>query len=247
MSFMSISVINRSKKVLLVDDNRVNRLVAGNLLQRWGYKKELATNGSEAIKLAALGVFDLILMNLNMPGMNGGEAAALIRGLSAHYQFLPIIALSANSRQLQQSYEPFTDFLEVPYMPEQLKSLLQQHLPETGLIDSYRLIQNKLDAISSNDIVYRRQLVSLFAKNCAELIEDLQMGRLESPAYLNQVRHKHQSSLRLLDLYSLEAALDNLQEALEYQGHDQALLELRKQAVAQHAGAFLEELSLLVA
>ncbi|MBW3544844.1 MAG: response regulator [Bacteroidetes bacterium] len=239
-------LLTAPKQILLVEDNRVNRLVAERLLRRWGYAVKPAVDGLDGLKMAALGTYDLILMNMNMPGLNGKEAAMLIRRLNDHYQAVPIIALSASQGELQQTDGPFTDLLTIPYMPEQLKNLLHFYLQQATEAEENLQIRKRLDDISGQDPLYRRQLVRLFAKNCRELLQDLREGRLENVQYLSRIRHKHRSSLRLLDLYSLEAALDNLQEALE-QPLEEAALLYRKLAVAQQASAVIDELSLLAA
>ena len=245
-SSIELTANDQPKRVLLVEDNRVSRLVAERLLLRWGYHVSLAENGMEALKHAALNTHDLILMNLHMPGMDGAETARMIRRLDAHYKAVPIVAFSANQLGLQPVDSPFTDFLAVPYMPEQLKNLLQQHLAEPA--DAHAaLIKKRLDVVSGADPLFRQQLVELFARNCQELVDDLVEGRLDNAEYLRQVRHKHKSSLRLLELYSFEAALDNLQQMLDQQTVDAALLQQRKQAVVHQAMSVMEELNLMSA
>lgn len=87
-------------RVLLVDDNRVNRRVAGGMLERLGCQVQLATNGLEAVSIATAGSFDIILMDCQMPDMDGMEATKRIRqweqdrGSSAR---LPILALTASA------------------------------------------------------------------------------------------------------------------------------------------------------
>ncbi len=218
--------------------------MAERLIKRWGYGLVCAVNGQEAISMASTDAYALILMNLGLPDMTGREAAIKIRQLNAAYARIPIIAFSANLYALREQHGPFTDNLQVPYMPEQLKNLLQQYLTGEVAGDSYHKLQARLDAISGKDPVFRQQLISLFAKSCQELLLDLQLGRLDNPVYLDQVRHKHRSSLRLLELYSLEAALDNLQDILGAVSADPSILSLRKQAVAQQAIAIMEGLTL---
>lgn len=235
------------KKLLLVEDNRVNRLVSERLLSMWGYEVHTAADGLTALKLVGVNAYDLILMNLGLPGLSGRQTTSLIRKLSLHYQHVPILAITANRMQLNDSLEPFTDLLEVPYMPEQLKNLLHQYLAEAVPLSSLEQLQVRIDEISGNDPLFRKQLLGLFVQNCRDLLTDLQLGRLDSAEYLSRVRHKHRSSLRLLELFSLEAALDNLQEALEHRQGDTGILLQRKNALAQHAGAVMDELNDLAA
>ena len=83
-------------KVLLVEDNQFSQQFGAALLKKWGHQVALAENGQQA--LAALGTetFDMILMDIQMPVMNGDEALAVLRereGPSGRH--LPVIALTA--------------------------------------------------------------------------------------------------------------------------------------------------------
>ncbi|QLG46024.1 ATP-binding response regulator [Costertonia aggregata] len=78
--------------ILVVDDNRINRLVTRKILERNNYVCSVAENGQEAVDIVKKEVFDLILMDVNMPIMNGYEATSLIREFNAT---VPIIALTA--------------------------------------------------------------------------------------------------------------------------------------------------------
>lgn len=86
------------KRVLLVEDNEINRLVARLLLEEWGMHIEEAEDGPAGVALATAHDFDVVLMDIQMPGMSGLTATAAIRGL-AHPQRarVPIVALTANA------------------------------------------------------------------------------------------------------------------------------------------------------
>jgi len=84
------------KKILLVEDNEVNQLIAVALLEEINIEVTVANNGLEAIELLKQQSFDLILMDLQMPEMDGYEATAHIRKNSAHAN-IPIIAMTANA------------------------------------------------------------------------------------------------------------------------------------------------------
>jgi CheY-like chemotaxis protein len=80
------------KSILVAEDNSLNQKVARRMLERTGARVTLAGHGVEAVALAASQAFDLVLMDLQMPIMDGLEAARRIRQCRAD---LPIIALSA--------------------------------------------------------------------------------------------------------------------------------------------------------
>jgi CheY-like chemotaxis protein len=90
------SVAGRSLDILIVDDLPVNRQLVRAMLEPLGHSFDEAASGSEAVEAAVRRPFDLILMDLQMPGMDGLEAARTIRSTSELNRQAPIIALSAN-------------------------------------------------------------------------------------------------------------------------------------------------------
>jgi two-component system, sensor histidine kinase and response regulator len=89
---------HRSLHVLLVEDSPVNQRVATALLEKWGHRVSTATNGRQAIAAAAAEPFDLILMDVQMPEMDGLEATRSIRERESHVGgHIPIVALTAHA------------------------------------------------------------------------------------------------------------------------------------------------------
>ncbi len=84
-------------KILLVDDNKVNQKVGQRMLNRLGLEAELASDGLEAVELANENRYDLILMDVQMPGMGGVEATGEIRSAVANEDQPWIVALTANA------------------------------------------------------------------------------------------------------------------------------------------------------
>ena len=83
-------------RILIVDDSPVNRELVTVLLSVFGHDISEATGGAEAVLAAARTPFDLILMDLQMPGMDGLAATRAIRGGASVNRTTPIVALSAN-------------------------------------------------------------------------------------------------------------------------------------------------------
>ena len=114
-------------RVLVVDDHPINRLVLARLLDNAGHTHEEVVNGVEALAAARQGGWDLVLMDCQMPEMDGYEATQAIRALPGGDD-LPIIGLSANAlagdreRALEAGMD---DYLTKPIVPEVLLAALQ--------------------------------------------------------------------------------------------------------------------------
>jgi signal transduction histidine kinase/ActR/RegA family two-component response regulator len=89
------------RRVLVVDDVAANRLVARVLLESAGHAVELAADGEEAVEAVRRGGFDLVLMDVHMPGTDGLEATRRIRALDGAGRHVPIIALTADAMRDQ--------------------------------------------------------------------------------------------------------------------------------------------------
>ena len=96
------SIASRPARILIVDDSAVNRELVGKLLSVMGHGLVEAAGGAEAIETAAAVPFDLILMDLQMPGVDGLAAARAIRAGAGPNRATPIVALSANILPVHQ-------------------------------------------------------------------------------------------------------------------------------------------------
>jgi PAS domain S-box-containing protein len=116
------------KKVLVVDDNEINILIATRILKKWGVEVNVATNGHEAIDKVMNNTFDLILMDVRMPGIDGYETTSIIRELHGdYYKTVPIYALTASSLHEENSmFEAcgMNGHLMKPFNPEDIKKIL---------------------------------------------------------------------------------------------------------------------------
>jgi len=91
-------------RILVVEDNSTNRMIATKLLESLGASVETAADGYLGVEAAARGCFDLILMDVQMPGIDGLEAARRIRALGGAAAQTPIVALTANVLAHQQRH-----------------------------------------------------------------------------------------------------------------------------------------------
>lgn len=123
---------NRPKKVLLVEDNDVNRILATKFLKKWGMIVESAENGLVCLEKMKSKDFDLILMDLQMPEMDGYEATKKLRGSGdKYYENIPIIALTAAAFiEAQQKVKEvgMDDFVTKPFHPKEFRDKMEKHL-----------------------------------------------------------------------------------------------------------------------
>ena len=139
-----------SRHILLAEDNPINQEVAFNMLQLLGYKVTLVTDGNEALEVATREPFGLILMDCQMPEVDGYTATRAIREAEARENFhrqtektthlgstqrplhTPIIALTAHAMQADRERclaAGMDDYLSKPFTLEQLKAMLSRWLP----------------------------------------------------------------------------------------------------------------------
>jgi signal transduction histidine kinase/ActR/RegA family two-component response regulator len=125
----NLTISHGQWRILLVEDNPVNAVVATNMLKNWNMVVDMAKNGKEAIDHAEQQEYDLILMDLEMPVMDGFAATAALRSKNNQ---LPIIALTAALMEqdtVQKLFDlGFNDVVSKPFKPDTLQMVLQKFL-----------------------------------------------------------------------------------------------------------------------
>ena len=110
-------------RILLAEDNLINQKVASKLLCKKGALVDIANNGSEVLEMLAKGNYHIILMDINMPVMDGFEATRSIRESGASFQQIPIIALTASALATEKTMcieMGMDDYLSKPFKVEDL-------------------------------------------------------------------------------------------------------------------------------
>lgn len=87
---------NTPKKILIVEDNQINAIILKRILQKYHFDTFVAENGKLGVEAVSTYVPDLILMDINMPVMNGIDATKAIRALKNEYSRIPIFAVTAD-------------------------------------------------------------------------------------------------------------------------------------------------------
>ena len=118
-------------RLLLVEDNPVNQKVARRILERFGFDVDVAANGREAVDAITKMTYDLVLMDCEMPEVDGYDATRAIRNLDPPTRDIPIVAMTANvvKENLQQCLNAgMDDFLSKPVKPDRLHAVLKKWL-----------------------------------------------------------------------------------------------------------------------
>lgn len=119
----------KDKKILLVEDNKVNRLIANAILTQFGIHVTEAVNGEIAVEILRKTSFDLVLMDMQMPVMDGVTATIMIRKEIS--TTIPIVALTAHALKSEQSRcleAGMDDFLSKPFTEEKLLNMILKYL-----------------------------------------------------------------------------------------------------------------------
>ena len=119
----------RRGRVLVAEDDAVNRKVAAGILGGLGYVVQFATNGAEAVAAVATSRFDLVLMDCQMPVMDGYEATERIRAAEQHRRRTPIVALTASALQSDRQRcldAGMDDHLAKPIRRQELAAVLER-------------------------------------------------------------------------------------------------------------------------
>ena len=168
----------RAGLILVVEDNMVNQKLAIKLLEKMGYRFGTATNGLEAIEELKQTRYDAVLMDCQMPGMDGFEATRLIRAGAAGEaaREVPIIAMTAHAMKGSRDQclgAGMSDYVSKPVQPNKLAEAIQRWMtPEPAEV----LVEEPFDPVAEEAI------------NCAELVErmlgDEELAREIVQAYL---------------------------------------------------------------
>jgi CheY-like chemotaxis protein len=117
--------------ILLAEDNRVNQMVAQAMVKKMGYACEVVDNGADAVAGVASGRYSMVLMDCQMPGMDGYEATRRIRALDGPLSRIPIVAMTANAMQgdRERCIEAgMDDYVSKPIDPTEFKNTVRKAL-----------------------------------------------------------------------------------------------------------------------
>jgi signal transduction histidine kinase/ligand-binding sensor domain-containing protein/DNA-binding response OmpR family regulator len=252
------------ERILLAEDNLVNQKVARGTLEKMGYKIEIVSNGAEAVAAWETGRFKLILMDCQMPVMDGYEAARQIRRLEGGASRVPIIALTADAMKgaEQQCRDAgMDDYLTKPLDRDRLADAIARHLrpasPRTVNRGGSRPAAQSsvgLDApvdwarfmtATDGDKAFAQELVQLFIDSGDAALRDISaaLGRGDMAA-IGSAAHSLKGSSASICAQSASAAAARLEEAAHLGSVDElSQLEEQLRREARRAMEYLRALS----
>ncbi|MBY6068412.1 response regulator [Leisingera aquaemixtae] len=221
--------------VLLVEDNEINRHVAREMLTAQGHFVTEAHNGREAVEMAEETGFDLILMDISMPVMDGRSAARAIRKGGGASARAPIIAVTANAMAEEQEAflkDGMNDVLTKPLTREGLLQLIADHpspappAPEGAALRSQQLIELE-ETVGAEAL---KPLLNRFAAEMEAFLKSLENGQDLAANETAVEAHWIAGSAATFGLPELRSALIRLEKAAlsqERQAAEDALSPLR--------------------
>jgi len=208
----------RGRRILLVEDNVVNQRVAQRVLQKLATEVTVANNGAEALERIAETVFDAVLMDCQMPVMDGFTATRRIREAEArhgHGYRLPIIALSANVMKEDREHciaAGMDAYLAKPLEPSRLADCLGRYLKTGDATADVDLAA--LREVTGGDAAFERELVDTFVSSgdrcLAEIVAALKVSDLET---IGKRAHSLKGASAHIHAHPLSAAAATLENA----------------------------------
>jgi CheY-like chemotaxis protein len=228
-------------KVLLVEDNEFNRQVAGNTLRRYKCEVTEAVNGKEAVELISKKEFDIVLMDLQMPVMDGFEATRQIRNVLK--SDVPVVALTANAfkSELDECKKiGMNDYITKPYEEEKLigtiyKLLHPKHTgkinfikQETQIVETFSGLYDlsKLKKLTNNNDEYFKRMVRIFIDTSRQALDEIGVaysnGDFET---IYRTAHRIKPSLDHLGINSLHGTIRSIESRAKGNENSRALAE----------------------
>jgi CheY-like chemotaxis protein len=222
--------IHRSLKglnVLLVEDNDINRLYATSILKTWECAIEDAENGYVAVEKVKNRSFDVVLMDVQMPVLDGFEATRAVRMLDKPWNKVPIIALTANATQkdIERCLKSgMNDCIPKPFTPEELFRALVKHAPATTKPGTASVDLSYLKRVSGSNETFLNELVTTFLNTIPKSITEIR-GHVESRDWqaLAHSIHKIKPSLSLMGLAQAREAAAKIEHDAREQVNTETL------------------------
>ena len=219
----------KGMKVLLVEDNDINRLYAANVLKKWNCYYDEAENGLIALEKLRKKDYDIILMDVQMPILDGLEASRNIRAsFPEPKNKTPIVAFTANAIKGDRDKclaVGMDEYISKPFLPGELYDVLAKFYtnPESVAQQQKLTDLTYLRSVSDNDEQFVKEMVVSFIEKTPLLLEDLvSAANQENWAQVGALAHKLKPNLVFMGIESLK----HLVLDIELSGKDQQHLDI---------------------
>ena len=213
-------------KVLLVEDNDINRLYAKSILQQWSCSVDIAENGLVAIEKIKYNSYDVVLMDVQMPVMDGYEATRAIRVMDSHMRHAPIVALTANATKVDIEKclaSGMNDYLPKPFTPDDLYRKIFRDLKirrkkngvtktvDTGRKAAFDLAY--LRSVSDNNQEFLQEMIQTFIQSIPPVLGQMEVALAEENwERLCRLAHQIKPSFSLMGMDALRKTVFHIEE-----------------------------------
>ena len=208
-------------KILVAEDNAVNQLLTEKLLKSWKCTVDMVDNGKRAIEKLKAGKYDVVLLDIEMPEMDGYTTAKFIRDeMSDATRNIPIIAVTAHAdpREAEKCIQAgMNDYILKPFNPKELnKKLLKiTHKNNTVVNGAIKHIDlNHLKTVSYNDETFMIKTINTFIKNLSADMELMKQNlSVQDWEGIRSLAHKMKSSMKLVGAKKIESNMNDIEKA----------------------------------
>ena len=207
----------KGKNVLIVEDNELNRFLAVTILKKWNANIHIAENGVEAVKAVSSLDIDIVLMDIQMPVMDGVAAAIAIR--SELKSNVPIIALTANALESEKEkcwQAGMNEYITKPYNPEFLREkiiFLTEHNSKSEEPNSENISLDNLHSLMNGSKEQMIRMTKVFLDQIEKHFNELKFALNENDLdEITAVTHKLKSSFRLFGLAKTGVLLERIEQ-----------------------------------
>jgi CheY-like chemotaxis protein len=214
----------QSVHILVVDDNTMNQDLMANILAYWGFSFVIVSNGKEAVERVGQGHFDLVLMDIQMPEMDGYSATIHIRTVLK--SAIPIVAMTAHAMTGEREkciHLGMNDYISKPVNEQELLELIDKltvsdHKPAAVLPTYNYLNLDYLKDMGKGNIAYERKVTGYFIQRVPDdmlsLHAALKMGEY---GVIARVAHSLRTTLAIMGVLSRTV---HILDALEFPEQD---------------------------
>ncbi|UOQ53178.1 response regulator [Hymenobacter cellulosivorans] len=217
-------------RVLVADDNELNQLVVCRALEEWNVVATMVENGRQAVEAASSQPFDAVLMDIQMPEMDGYEATRRLRRLR-HLQELPIIGLTASASPADQARAlaaGMNETLAKPFEPTLLHASLLRHTgrarplarlqpatPDPTDIGTIRPGWHLLEELAAGNESFIAQIITTFLQQTPPLYQQLASTAAQpDQQHLARLAHKLKGQIVYFGVPAIEQHLEKLERPL---------------------------------